>query len=189
MTPSSKIGIAATTLGALGVALGLALVQAPAASAQPGPATQAPMAAMQAVIDRAAIEDLLTRYYYNLGHSTPGGFTAFYADDAELVLGGKSYKGKEGVESAYKAAGGANNPAANRFSFQVLLSNPLVTIHGDAATAQLIFTEIVIDKQGDAPRLLTQGREYDNLVKVGGEWKFHKRQITPGAQEPAGWGE
>lgn len=60
-------------------------------------------------------------------------------------------------------------------------------MHGDTATAQLIFTEVVIDTQGAAPRLLTQGREYDNLVKVNGQWRFKKRQIVPGAQIPAGW--
>ena len=61
-------------------------------------------------------------------------------------------------------------------------------VHGDTATAQLIFTEIVIDTRGAAPRVLTQGREYDNLVRQNGQWRFKKRQIMAGAQEPAGWG-
>ncbi len=162
------------------LAAGLMLALAPAAGAQESTVTA------QTLVDRAQIEDLLTRYYYNLGHASADSFSRFYADDAELVLGPNSYKGKAGIEGAYKAAG-ANSPGRGRFSFNVLLSNPLVVVHGDTATAQLIFTEVVIDKQGDAPRLLTQGREYDNLVKVGGQWRFQKRQITPGAQEPPGW--
>jgi hypothetical protein len=155
-------------------------VQAPAAHAQDGGNS------MQTVIDRAAIEDLLTRYYYNLGHAGPDSFSSFYADGAELVLGPNSYKGKEGIENAYKSAGQAN-PGVKAWSFQVLLNNPLIVVHGDTATAQLIFTEIVMDAPGAPPRLLTQGREYDNLVKVGGQWRFSKRQILPGATSPAGW--
>ncbi len=167
-------------LGALGLAACLVLAQGPAANAQETAVTA------QTLVDRAQIEDLLTTYYYNLGHSGPDGFSRFYADGAELVLGPNSYKGKDGIANAYKAAGKAN-PGLKAYSFQVLLNNPLIVVHGDTATAQLIFTEVVIDKQGDKPHLLTQGREYDHLVKVGGQWRFQKRQITPGAEQPAGW--
>jgi hypothetical protein len=181
MQRSFRIGNGAKGLGALGVGLCLALAHGPAANAEAGALTA------QAVIDRAEIDDLITRYYYNFGHASAESFAAFYADDAELVLGPNSYKGKAGIEGAYRGAGGAPNPAANRFSFNVSISNPLIVVHGKTATAQLIFTEIVIDKQGDAPRLLQQGREYDHLVKVKGQWRLKKRQIMPGAQEPAGW--
>ena len=78
-------------------------------------------------------------------------------------------------------------PALKAFSFNVSLSNPLIVVHGDTATAQLIFTEIVIDTQGAAPHVIQQGREYDNLVRQNGQWRFRKRQIMPGAQVPAGW--
>jgi hypothetical protein len=170
----------AARLGALGLALAALLVQAPAAGAQEAPMT------VQTMLDRAQIEDLLTRYYYNLGHGSADSFSAFYAPDAELDLGKNSYKGKDGIEGAYRGAG-QNAPGRGAFSFNVLLSNPLVVVHGDTATAQLIFTEILIDVQGAPPRLLTQGREYDNLAKVNGQWRFTRRQILPGAQEPAGW--
>ena len=180
MTMTCIDGNMGRRLGALGAILGLTLALASAAAAQ-----ESPMSA-ETLVDRAQIEDLLTRYYYNLGHGAADSFSAFYADDAELVLGPNSYKGKDGIEGAYKAAG-ANAPGRKAFSFNVMLSNPLIVLHGNTATAQLIFTEIVIDLQGAPPRVLTQGREYDNLVKVDGHWRFKKRQITAGAQEPAGW--
>jgi hypothetical protein len=169
--------IHATMAGAL-AALGLALAAAPAAQAQP--------VSVQALADRAQIEDLLTRYYYNLGHGSADSFSAFYAPDAELVLGKNSYKGKDGIEGAYKSAG-ANAPGRKAYSFNVLLSNPLVVVHGGAATAQLIFTEIIIDTQGAAPRILTQGREYDHLVKLNGQWRFSKRQIMGAPDTPPDW--
>ena len=168
----------AGALGALGLAF--SLTQAPAAIAQDHPMTA------QTLIDRAQIEDLLTRYYYNLGHGGADSFPAFYAGDAELVLGKNSYKGKDGIEGAYKAAG-ANPPGAKAYSFNVLLSNPLIIVHGSTATAQLIFTEVIIDTEGGAPRLLTQGKEYDNLVKQNGQWRFQKRQIMGAAGRPPDW--
>ena len=167
-------------LGAIGVSLCLALVGGPAASAEDARMT------VQTLIDRAQVEDLLTRYYYNLGHGSADSFSTFYTDDAELKLGPNTYKGKSGIEGAYKSAGDAN-PARKAFSFNVSLSNPLVVVHGDTATAQLIFTEIVIDTQGAVPHVIQQGREYDHLVKIKGHWRFKSRQIMPGAQEPAGW--
>ena len=164
-------------------ALLLMLAQGPAMAAQDAPMT------LKTLLDRAQIEDLLTRYYYNLGHGSADSFPNFYADDAELVLGANTYKGRQGIESAYSAGRqpAAANPIASAFSFNVSVSNPLIVVHGDTATAQLIFTEVIIDKQGAAPRLLAQGREYDNLVKIKGQWRYKKRQIVAGTQPPAGW--
>lgn len=164
-------------LGAAALALGLAL--APAAHAQGGRMTA------QAAIDHAQIEDLLGRYYWNFGGGSDS-FTAFYTKDAELVLGKNSYKGLDGIAGAY-AAVPADVPQKKSYSFNVLMSNPLIVMHGNTATAQLVFTEVVIDKQGDAPRILTQGREFDNLVRQNGRWLISKRQIMGAADKPADW--
>ena len=162
------------SIGALGgLALGLALVQAPAAAAQQ-------------TADRAAIEDLLARYYWNFGNSGSESFASFYTPDAELVLGKTSYKGTAGIESAYKGVP-TDAPQRRSYSFNVLPSNVLIALHGDTATAQLVFTEVVIDKQGDPPRILTQGREFDHLVKQKGQWRISKRQIMGAADKPADW--
>jgi uncharacterized protein (TIGR02246 family) len=170
-------------LAALGAAaFGLALAQAPTARAQDVTFTA------QVAIDRAEIEDLLQRYYANFGKAEGEAFSSFYADDAQFVLGGKTYKGKEEIAAAYKAIGSSGqNPAAGRFSFNVLMTNPVITVHGDTATAQMIFTEIVMDTASAPPRLLTQGREYDNLAKINGHWRFTKRQVAAGTTPPAGW--
>jgi len=140
--------------------------------------------------DRAQIQDLLTRYYYNFGKAGGESFGRFYTDDAEMALGKTSFKGRAAIEGAYKGLANADIPQRKSFSFNVLMTNPLVVVHGATATARLIFTEIVVDKQGDAPRILTQGKEFDNLVKVGGEWRIARRRIL-GAEQgpPADWKE
>src|SRR6185312_11748354 len=163
-------------------ALLLAAAQAPAVHAQEAAFTA------QTVVDRAEIDDLLERYYANFGKAEGESFSSFYADDAEFVLGGKTYKGKEAIAGVYKGIGSSGqNPAANRFSFNVLLTNKVITLHGDKATAQMIYTEVVMDTAQGPPKFLVQGREYDNLAKIKGHWRFTKRQVAAGTKPPEGW--
>ena len=170
-------------MGALGLAWSLALVSAPAALAQDITA--------KALIDRAQIQDLITRYYYNFGKPNPESFSDFYADDAELILGATHFKGKDGIAKAYGGGGGGGRggPSRRAYSFNVTISNPLIVVRGDTATAQLIFTEFLIEKQGDAPRVTAQGREYATFVKVHGQWRYKTRQIKGGTEPPEGWNE
>ncbi len=144
----------------------------------------------QALVDRAEIEDLITRYYYNFGNENSESFANFYADDAELILGERHYKGREGIAEAYnRAGGGEDSPIRSAYSFNVTIGNPLIVVHGDTASAKLIFTEYLMDKPGEAPHLRTQGREYSTFVKVKGQWRYKTRQIMGGTKPPEGWKE
>ncbi len=167
-------------IGALGLAWCLALVSVPAARAQD--------MTTKALSERAQIQDLITRYYYNFGKAERESFADFYADEAELILGANHFKGKDGITKAYQRAG-ENSPIAKAYSFNVTISNPLIIVHGDTASAQLIFTEYLMEKQGDAPRVTTQGREYATFVKVKGQWRYKTRQIKGGTEPPEGWKE
>lgn len=165
-------------VGALGLAWCVALMSTPVARAQGITA--------KALIARAQVQDLITRYYYNFGNPHPESFTDFYADHAELILGATHFKGKKGIAKAYADAGGSR-PSRKPYSFNVTISNPLIVVHGDTATGQLIFTEFLIEKRGDAPRITTQGREYATFVKLNGEWRYKTRQIESGTEPPKGW--
>jgi hypothetical protein len=169
-------------LGALGAAC-LALTC--------GSAVQAQEVTSKTLVDRAQIQDLITRYYNNFGRENPENFSDFYADDAELILGTRTYKGKNGILEAYgRAPGQAPRPAPPpRYSFIVTIGNPLIVVHGKTATAQLVFTEFVIEKQGDAPKLITQGKEFGTFVKNNGQWRYKTRQIKGGTEVPEGWKE
>jgi hypothetical protein len=149
-------------------------------------AREVPAYTAQSLADRAAIEDLLTRYYNNFGGGVEDKIAEFYAPDGEMVLGPKAYKGIEAIKGAY-AAVPADAPQKKSFALNILINNMLVTVHGQAATARLVFTETITDKQGDAPRILTQGREFDHLVKRGGKWLIAKRQIMGANGVPEGW--
>src|SRR2546423_12382027 len=112
----------------------------------------------QLLIDRQLILDQITRYYYNFGKAERQSEESFYAEDGELILGTRHYKGKEGIKQAYNRApaappagtapaAGAAAPAVaaapprERTAFNVAIENPLIIVHGDTATSQVIFTE------------------------------------------------
>ncbi|MEP6961021.1 MAG: nuclear transport factor 2 family protein [Acidobacteriota bacterium] len=182
------------------VALGLfclALGSAPAARAQE-------KWTAQTLIDRQQILDQITRYYYNFGKAERQSEESFYAEDGELILGARHYKGKEGIQQAYNrtpAAPAAGAPAAapappvaaapprERTAFNVAIENPLIVVHGDTATSQVIFTEYRQDKVGDPMKFTTQGKEYATWVKVKGQWLYKTRQIASGSNPPEGWKE
>jgi len=178
-------------------ALGLccvALASAPAARAED-------KMTAQSLIDRQLILDQITRYYYNFGKVDRQSEESFYAEDGELILGTRHYKGKEGIKQAYNRAPAAPQPAAapaaavaaapprERTAFNVAIENPLVIVHGDTATSQVIFTEYRQEKLGDPMKMTTQGKEYATWVKVNGQWLYKTRQIASGSNPPEGWKE
>jgi hypothetical protein len=187
---------------ALGVASLVALSAIPAVQA-------AEKVTAQSLIDRQLILDQITRYYYNFGKSEKQSEESFYAEDGVLILGTRKYEGREGIKSAYRrapaaaagapaagpapAAGAAPAPAAGappaRTAFNVTIDNPLIVVHGDTATSQVIFTEYRQEKAGDPMKMTTQGKEYAIWVKVKGQWLYKQRQIASGSEPPAGWKE
>lgn len=171
-----------TMLGALGVACLALTIGADAAVEEVNAKT---------LIDRLQIQDLITRYYNNFGRENAENFADFYAEDAELILGERHFKGRDGIMQAYgKAPGQAPRPAPPpRYSFIVVIGNPLIVVHGKTATAQLVFTEHVIEKQGDPVKVITQGKEYGTFAKIDGHWRYKTRQIKGGTEPPEGWKE
>ena len=181
----------ATVLAALGLSC-LALAISPPAHAED-------KMTLQSLIDRQVILDQITRYYYNFGKAERQSEDSFYAEDGELILGTRHYKGKEGIKQAYNrapaapAAGAAPAAAAapprERTAFNVAIENPLIIVHGDTATSQVIFTEYRQEKVGDPMKFTTQGKEYATWVKVNGQWLYKTRQIASGSNPPEGWKE
>jgi hypothetical protein len=181
--------------GVWAAALGLccvALASTPAAHAED-------KMTAQSLIDRQLILDQITRYYYNFGKAVRQAEESFYAEDGELILGTRHYKGREGIKQAYNRApaapptgaapAAAAAPPRERTAFNVTIDNPLIIVHGDTATSQVIFTEYRQEKVGDPMKMTTQGKEYATWVKVKGQWLYKTRQIASGSNPPEGWKE
>ena len=60
----------------------------------------------------------------------------------------------------------------------MLMTNPKIVVHGQTATADLIWTGIDSNTVKSAPHFVEQGREHDELVKQGDDWLIVKRLIT-----------
>lgn len=144
---------------------------------------QAEELTLETLIERQKIQDLITRYYYNFG-GTPESFANFYVDDGELILIGQSFKGKDAIKKAYTFSSGE---APKNFSFNSLISNLLISVNGDTAKAQLVWTENVVQKERDPVQQPFQGREYSTFVKINGKWMYKTRELKGGTELPEGW--
>jgi hypothetical protein len=151
----------------------------------------------QTLIDRQQILDQITRYYYNFGKAERQSEESFYAEDGVLILGTRRYEGRDGIKSAYNrpppapAADATAAPATprERLPFNITVDNALITVRGDTATTQVIFTEYRPEKKGDPMKMTTQGKEYATWVRVKGQWLYKSRQIASGSEPPADWKE
>ena len=127
------------------------------------------------MLDRVAIHDLVARYYANLGGGDPASFNDYYTEDAVFDVNGIVARGKQEIEGIY-AGLGEESPAA-RGTFHMLLTNPVIDVEGDTATARFLWTGIINETIEGPPALVEQGREYDYLVRQDGRWLIKKRVV------------
>ncbi len=167
-------------LAAVGVATALsACSKAPAPTATPDPAITAALsaatAAAMAVRDRDQIEQLFVDYYSQLGAARHD-FGAFFAPDGSVDINGMTAQGQAGIEALYKQAADENPPRQG--VFRMLLNNLRVTVDGETATADVIWTGIINVNIKDPPVFVEQGREKAELIKLDGRWLFKSRVVT-----------
>lgn len=150
-------------------------------------AASGPDAATQAMLDRIAIEDMVVDYYAHLGAGDPAAFDAYFTEGAILDVNGNIATGREEIMALYEAVGEDETSASNIAGpFRMLLSNPVISVAGDTATARFIWTGIGNPAIDAPPQLIEQGREYDRLEKVDGAWKFSHRVVIADSGLPAG---
>ena len=137
----------------------------------------------QEMIDRMAITDLLNRYYAEFGAESAIGFNDYYTDDAVFDVNGQVANGKAEIQKIY--AGLGEESPSNGGTFHMLMTNPVIDIKGDTATAKLLWTGILNDSIDGPPKFVEQGREYDRLVKKGGKWLIEKRVVIADSALPA----
>jgi hypothetical protein len=128
------------------------------------------------LLDRIQIEDLISNYYWDIA-SGRHELSEYYIEDGILDVNGIIYTGREAILGAY-TQGESESPSRK---IHMLLNNPRIRVNGDTATAETIWTGVILESVRLAPRLFEQGREYDELVKKDGRWYFKKRVITSDA--------
>lgn len=131
-----------------------------------------------ALADRIAIEDMVTRYYGNFGKQDAAeDFGAFYTEDAVFDVNGVVSTGREAIEKFYADSAEEEDAPAAQGTFHMMISNPIIDVNGDTATAQFMWTGVMNTAIEGRPQLWEQGREYDLLVKQDGQWRIKKRTV------------
>jgi len=139
----------------------------------------------RALLDRVMIGDLLTRYYSNFGSTAADAFDRYYTEDATFDVNGHVAHGKKEIEGIYAGLASTGDSPATRGTFHMLMTNPVIDVNGDTATAKLLWTGILNTQVDAPPQFVEQGREYDRLVKQDGKWLIAKRVVVADSGLPA----
>jgi hypothetical protein len=151
-----------------------------ALAAAAGAPAAAQQVTMETLLDRIQVEDLLTRYYYDLSNGAAHDLSEYFTEDALLDVDGAVAVGRAQIEELY-GAGPRADDEAERPAYprgHMLLTNPVIEVSGDTATAHVIWTGVMNNGVGEAPSLYEQGREDTELAKVDGRWLIKRRYIS-----------
>lgn len=133
---------------------------------------------LQTFEDKAEIEALLLDYGRHLDSRNFAGYASLFAKDGQWIGGFGTVKAAE-IQAFMEKAMGTQNTAKNYH----LLSNFVITVDGDTATAWSRWAFVVPGQQGAA--IAQAGRYDDELVRENGRWKFKKRVASNDTAGPA----
>lgn len=121
--------------------------------------------------DLDEIRQLFVDYGRHLDAGDVEAYAELFADDGEILLGpiGRA-KGRPAiVELMTKVRERARTPSFH------LVTNPVIRLDGDRATAEVLWTVIRPDAEGKL-EVAMFGRHLDELVRERGRWRFAKRR-------------
>ena len=121
--------------------------------------------------DLEEIHQLLVDYGHHLDAADLDAYAELFADEGELLLGPVARaSGRTEIKTVMsKALAGAKGN-----SYHVITS-PRVSLDGDTATSEAMWT--VIERDGDGkPNVGMIGHHVDELVRERGRWRFRRRR-------------
>ena len=133
---------------------------------------------METLLDRIQIQDLLTRYYYDLAQGKSHELSDYFTEDAMLDVDGTIAHGRDEIATLYAGGPARKADAAPRPQNHMLLTNPVIEVRGNRAMAHVIWTGVSNAGVGKPPTVTEQGREDSELAKVGGKWLIKRRYIS-----------
>ncbi|MEY2855125.1 MAG: hypothetical protein RL030_2257 [Pseudomonadota bacterium] len=133
--------------------------------------------------DRAEIEDLQGRYLFALDWQDPELYASTFTEDGVLVWSGGTVNGRTAIvkemQQAREADAKAHAAAAPlpAFKRRHYVSNLVLRVDGDRATARAFWFEFNNDGADRKPYVGAYGHYEDDLRRVDGRWLFTRRQI------------
>lgn len=138
------------------------------------------------LLDRIRIEDMMIRYYDDLGKAGGEKMAGHYTEDGVLDVNNMVFTGRNEIEKIYNTTGEETGEVYEG-SVNTLVTNFIIDIDGDEATCWLIYTNVMNESIEKPPRYLEQGRDYTRLVKHDGRWLIKHRYITSDGGAPEYW--
>lgn len=132
----------------------------------------------ETLLDRIQIQDFLTRYYYDLSIGKAHELAEYFTADAVLDVDGTVARGHKEIAKLYERPAGSQPAPKGYRRGNMMLTNPIINVEGNLATAHLLWTGVMNEGVGKAPSLYEQGREYTELKKVNGKWLISRRFIS-----------
>ena len=156
-----------------------ALAQQSAAAPDKSVATR-----LQRFEDKEEIQNLLLDYGRYLDNRDFAGYSSLFAKDGEWVGGFGSVTGPANIKTFMEKNMGTQPNTAKNYH---LLSNFVITVNGDTATAWSRWAFVVPGERGAT--IAQAGRYDDQLVRENGRWKFKKRVASNDTAGPAARGK
>jgi len=140
----------------------------------------------ETLLDRIQIEDLMVRYYADMGEVSGQEMARYFTEDGVLDVNNMVFEGRDEIAAIYSKEGEETGEDYEGV-VHTLVTNAIVNVDGDEATIWLIWTNVINDNIRRAPRFLEQGRDYTELVKRDGRWLIDHRYVTSDGGAPAYW--
>ena len=136
---------------------------------------------LQRFADKEEIQNVLLEYGRALDARDFTAYSNLFAADGEWVGGFGAVKGPANIKAFMeKNMGTGGNPTNNYH----LLSNFVITVNGDTATAWSRWAFVQPQERGAV--IAQAGRYDDTFVRENGAWKFKKRTASNDTGRPAG---
>jgi hypothetical protein len=164
----------------VGVAAVLLFLLPSTTVAQDKPATD------QALLDQIRIQDMMVRYYAELGKTSGEKMARHYTEDGVLDVNNMVYKGRNEIEKVYSMTAEKTGEVHKGIA-HTLVTNVLIDVNGDEASCSLIYTKVLNESIEMLPQFQEQGRDSTKLVKRDGRWLIKQRLITSDGGTPKYW--
>ena len=134
---------------------------------------------LQRLEDREQIAQLLVDYGRHLDSRDLAAYAALFAEEGEWVGGFGTVKGRRNIQAFMEKSLGTG---PNRGGSYHVMSNFVITVTGDTATAWSRWTFIVPGERGAV--VSQAGRYDDTFIREKGEWKFQRRVASNDTAPP-----
>jgi uncharacterized protein (TIGR02246 family) len=129
---------------------------------------------LQRLEDLAEIERLFYEYRRHLDARDLHAYSRLFCEDGEWTGRTGRAVGPDAIQAMLEANLSPNPPAPAATSWHIV-SNPMIDLDGDTATASTTWA-LIRRADGDAPQVALLGHYEDVLARENGRWRFKRRQ-------------